>query len=116
MASLRIIGKLNCEPGYSFDDSTKVDMDNQKRSDKDQKEVYQIVLKGHLDSTWSDWFGGLTIALLENGETILSGPVVDQAALHGVLMKIRDLGLPLLSLARIEANKENETRSPTPDK
>ena len=86
-------------------------MDNQRKSEQNQKEVYQIVVKGHLDSTWSDWFGGLTIALLENGETILSGEVVDQAALHGVLMKIRDLGLPLLSLTRIKANEENESSS-----
>ena len=86
-------------------------MDNQRKSEQNQKEVYQIVVKGHLDNTWSDWFGGLTIALLENGETILSGEVVDQAALHGVLMKIRDLGLPLLSLTRIKANEENESSS-----
>ena len=91
-------------------------MDNQKKSQQDQKEVYQLVIKGHLDSAWSDWFGGLTIALLENGETILSGPVVDQAALHGVLMKIRDLGLPLLSLTRIEANEKNESDSRLHDK
>jgi hypothetical protein len=94
----------------------KVDMDNQKKREQKQKEIYQIIVKGHLDSTWSDWFDGLTIVLLENGETILSGPVVDQAALHGVLMKIRDLGLPLLSLTRIEANEENESDSRVHDK
>jgi hypothetical protein len=65
-------------------------------------EVYQIVVKGHLDRAWSDWFDGLTITLVDNGETILSGPVVDQTALHGLLIKIRDLGLPLLSLTRID--------------
>ena len=65
-----------------------------------RQEVYQIVVKGHLDSEWSDWFDGLTITLEDNGETILSGPLADQTALHGVLMKIRDLGLPLLSLTR----------------
>jgi len=91
-------------------------MDNQKKREQKQKEIYQIIVKGHLDSTWSDWFDGLTIVLLENGETILSGPVVDQAALHGVLMKIRDLGLPLLSLTRIEANEENESDSRVHDK
>jgi hypothetical protein len=67
-----------------------------------RQEVYQIIVKGHLDSEWSDWFDGLTITLVDNGETILSGPVVDQTALHGVLIKIRDLGLPLLALNRIE--------------
>ncbi len=65
-------------------------------------DVYRIIIKGHLDSEWSDWFDGLTITLVDNGETILTGPIVDQTALHGVLIKIRDLGLPLLSLTRIE--------------
>ncbi len=74
-----------------------------------RQEVYQIVVKGHLDSEWSDWFDGLTITLVDNGETILTGPVVDQTALHGVLIKIRDLGLPLLSLVRIEPESENES-------
>ena len=74
-----------------------------------RQEVYQIVVKGHLDSEWSDWFDGLTITLVDNGETILSGPIVDQTALHGVLIKIRDLGLPLLSLVRIEPKRENES-------
>jgi hypothetical protein len=73
------------------------------------REVYQFVVKGHLDSEWSDWFDGLTITLVDNGETILSGPIVDQTALHGVLIKIRDLGLPLLSLTRIEPEKEYES-------
>ena len=63
-------------------------------------DVYRITIKGHLDSEWSDWFDGLTITPQDNGETVLSGPVVDQTALHGVLIKIRDLGLPLLSLTR----------------
>ena len=69
-------------------------------------EVYQIVVKGHLDREWSDWFDGLTITLLDSGETILTGPIIDQTALHGVLIKIRDLALPLLSLTRIEPEKE----------
>ncbi len=61
-------------------------------------DVYRITIKGHLDSEWSDWFDGLTITLVDNGETLLTGPIVDQTALHGVLIKIRDLGLPLLGL------------------
>jgi hypothetical protein len=76
-----------------------------------RQEVYQIVVKGHLDSEWSDWFDGLNITMVDNGETILSGPVVDQTALHGVLIKIRDLGLPLLSLTRTETGRENESNS-----
>ena len=74
-----------------------------------RQEVYQIVVKGHLDSEWSDWFDGMTITLVGNGETILTGPIVDQTALHGVLIKIRDLGLPLLSLVRIEPEREHES-------
>jgi hypothetical protein len=72
-------------------------------------EVYQITVLGHLDSTWSEWFDGLSITLVDSGETILTGPIVDQTALHGVLIKIRDLGLPLLSLTRIEPERESET-------
>lgn len=74
-----------------------------------RQEVYQIVVKGHLDSEWSDWFDGLTITLVGSGETILTGPLADQTALHGVLIKIRDLGLPLLSLVRIDPERENES-------
>lgn len=65
-------------------------------------EIYRLTIKGHLDSTWSEWFDGLTIIRADNGETVLTGPVVDQTALHGVLIKIRDLGLPLLTLTRID--------------
>jgi hypothetical protein len=64
--------------------------------------VYQIRLQGHLGRQWTDWFGGLTITLEDNGETLLTGPVADQAALHGLLKKVRDLGLPLLSVNRVE--------------
>jgi hypothetical protein len=60
--------------------------------------VYQIRIKGHLGREWTDWFGGLTITREDNGETLLSGPIADQAALHGVLRKVRDLGMPLISV------------------
>ena len=63
--------------------------------------VYQIRIKGHLGPNWSDWFGGLTITLEDNGETLLAGAVVDQAALHGLLKRVRDLGVPLLSVVCI---------------
>lgn len=62
--------------------------------------VYHIRIKGHLDQQWQHWFEGLTITLEENGETLLAGPVVDQPALHSLLRKVRDLGLPLLSVTR----------------
>ncbi len=73
-----------------------------------------VRIKGHLGRQWTDWFGGLTITLEDNGETLLTGPVVDQAALHGVLRKVRDLGTPLLSVIRVkpgeaEASDVNET-------
>jgi hypothetical protein len=64
--------------------------------------VYQIRIKGHLGRHWTDWFEGLAITLEDNGETLLTGPVVDQAALHGLLKKVRDLGLPLLSVICVE--------------
>lgn len=60
--------------------------------------IYQIRLQGHLGSQWATWFGNLTISLEENGETLLTAQVVDQAALYGLLKKVRDLGLPLLSV------------------
>jgi hypothetical protein len=68
-----------------------------------QPVVFQIRLKGHLGSEWTDWFGGLTITLEEGGDTLLTGPVVDQAALHGLLRTIRDLGIPLVSVSPVKA-------------
>ncbi len=64
--------------------------------------VYEIRLKGHLEARWVEWFDGLAITLEENGNTLLSGPVADQAALHGLLKKVRDLGLTLLSVNSVE--------------
>jgi hypothetical protein len=67
-----------------------------------QDPCYEIRLKGHLDGRWAEWFEGLTITLEEGGDTLLTGPVVDQAALHGLLKKARDLGLPLVSVKPVE--------------
>ena len=64
--------------------------------------VYHIRIKGHLGSEWTDWFDGLSITLEDNGETLLTGSVVDQAALHGLLRKVRDLGMLLISVIRVE--------------
>jgi hypothetical protein len=72
-----------------------------RKTDPSQQMVYQIRLKGHLGSQWTDWFGGLTVTLEDNGDTLLTGPVVDQAALHGLLKKVRDLGMPLVSVVNV---------------
>ncbi len=69
--------------------------------------VYQIRIQGHLGSQWTDWFEGLTITLEENGDTLLAGTVIDQAALHGLLKKVRDLGMPLLSVNSIEPGRQD---------
>ena len=74
----------------------------QPTSNPGQPPVYQIRIHGHLGRQWTDWFGGLTITPEANGDTLLTGPVVDQAALHGLLRKVRDLGLPLLSVMRLQ--------------
>ena len=64
--------------------------------------LYEIRMKGHLDNRWAAWFDGLTITLEENCETLLTGPVVDQAALHSLLRKVRDLGMPLVAVMHVE--------------
>lgn len=69
-------------------------------------QFYEIRLKGHLEARWVTWFDGLTITLDENGNTLLSGPVTDQAALHGIFKKIRDVGLPLLSVRSVASDTE----------
>jgi hypothetical protein len=72
------------------------------KTDPDEPMVYQIRLKSHLGGQWTNWFGGLSITLEDNGDTLLTGPVADQAALFGLLKKVRDLGMPLLSVNRVE--------------
>ena len=67
--------------------------------------IYQITVKGHLDSHWSAWFDNMTISNQANGEAVLRGPLPDQSALHGVLTKVRDLGLPLLAVALLATDE-----------
>lgn len=74
-------------------------------------EIFEIRLKGHLDTRWASWFDGMTITLTDDGDTVLTGPVADQAALHGLLKKVRDLGIPLLSVCHIasaQADRSND--------
>ena len=76
-----------------------------------QPQRYEIRLKGQLDDRWADWFGGLTITLEEGGDTLLTGSVIDQAALHGLLKKVRDLGMTLISVCPVESNETNSYSS-----
>jgi hypothetical protein len=73
----------------------------------DEAKLYEICIKGHLDAKWAVWFEGLTVTLQANGDTTLTGEVVDQAALYGLLRKVRDLGLPLLSVIQINGKQTN---------
>jgi hypothetical protein len=79
-------------------------------TDPDRLMVYQIRIKGHLGPQWADWFTGLSITWTNNGETLLTGPVVDQAALHGLLKKVRDLGIPLLSVSPVPPGRADASR------
>lgn len=72
---------------------------------------YEIRLRGHLDDRWAEWFDGLTITLEDDGDTLLSGPVIDQAALHGLLKKVRDSGMPLVSVNRVQFHETHPYRS-----
>jgi hypothetical protein len=74
--------------------------------ERDQSEVYQIKVRGRLDESWSQWFDGMTITF-ESGVTTLMGPIVDQPALHGILVKIRDLNLRLISVTKIESEQDD---------
>jgi hypothetical protein len=78
-------------------------------NDPGQPQVYQIRIKGHLGYQWTEWFEGLSITLTDNGETLLTGLLVDQAALHGVLKKVRDLALPLVSVSSVKTGQDDST-------
>jgi hypothetical protein len=82
--------------------------EKQKNDEKpNQDPCYEIRLKGHLDDRWAEWFDGLTITLEEDGDTLLTGPVVDQPALHGLLKKVRDLGIPLVSVSPLDQGESD---------
>jgi hypothetical protein len=77
-------------------------------TDPSQPTLYQIRIKGHLGPQWTDWFEGLTITLEADGDTLLTGPVVDQAALHGLLKTVRDLGMPLVSVSPLAPGQTDQ--------
>lgn len=72
------------------------------RDDRSEDGRCEIRLRGHLETRWAAWFDGMTLSHERDGSTVLSGPVVDQAALHGLLQKVRDIGLPLVSVTYVE--------------
>jgi hypothetical protein len=76
-----------------------------------QHQYYEIRLKGHLDDRWAEWFDGLTITIVDDGDTLVTGPVIDQAALHGLLKKVRDLGMTLVSVNRVQFQETHPYRS-----
>lgn len=85
--------------------------DLNSKTDPGKPMIYQIRVKGHLDSQWTDWFDDLTITLDENGDTLLTGPVIDQSALHGLLKKVRDLGMTLVSVVPVQPNETQPSHS-----
>jgi hypothetical protein len=81
----------------------------------DEPGLYEIRIKGHLDDRWATWFEGMTLTRDANGETQITGPVIDQAALHGVLKRVRDLGMTLLSVDRVQPDQEDAAQTAAND-
>jgi hypothetical protein len=84
-------------------------MSNTSASSQHGARRYEIRLKGHLDARWTAWFDGLSLTNTSDGSTVISGPVVDQAALHGLLQKVRDIGLPLVSVTPLDPDRPDVT-------
>jgi hypothetical protein len=82
------------------------------KEDRPEAGRYEIRLAGHLDARWAAWFDGLTVSHEGDGTTLISGPVADQAALHGLLQRVRDLGLPLVSVTRDETPASSTSTTP----
>ena len=99
--------------GYQDHAQKGREMSNKRvpKTNPNQPLIYQIRIKGYLDRQWEDWFENATITLEEDGDTLLTLPVIDQAALHGLLKKVRDLGLTLLSVNRIVYNQNPRNSS-----
>ena len=84
--------------------------------ESEQPLIYQIRIRGHLGNPWTDWFDGMTIEMEDNGDTLITGPVVDQAALYGLLKKVRDLGMPLISVVPVQSDDCRSSNSRKGDK
>lgn len=100
-------------PPVTADDRT-ADTTGARAVDHTGVEQYEIRVKGHLGSRWAAWFDGLSLANEDDGTTVLRGPVVDQAALHGLLQKLRDVGIPLVSLTQLPSDPRTAPRAPSP--
>ncbi|MGB6059174.1 MAG: hypothetical protein WBF71_13035 [Microthrixaceae bacterium] len=95
------------------DDPTTQSSDKASSAGRTSGQQYEIRVAGHLGSRWTAWFEGLELVNERDGTTVMSGPVVDQAALHGLLAKLRDLGIPLLSVIRLPAGRSGPSSAPT---
>ena len=84
-------------------------MDENSNAGMYTPQIYQLRIKGHLESRWAAWFEGLEVSLDQNGETLLTGIVADQAVLHGLLKKVRDLGLNLVSVSPLDPDQEDQS-------
>ncbi len=106
-------------PSVTTDNRSANDAGAASAADYTDIPQYEIRIKGHLEHRWAAWFDGLSLTALHDGTTVISGPVVDQAALHGVLHKLRDVGIPLISLTLLSpdtsaASNRRATRGPKP--
>ena len=95
----------------STDDPTNGPTPGRTPTEHPPVEPYEIRVRGHLGPRWMAWFDGLDLSNEDDGTTVISGPIVDQAALHGVLQRVRDLGLPLVSVTRVDASPTKTTGS-----
>jgi len=79
------------------------------RDETEHPPIYEIRLGGHLDAAWGDWFPGMAVTREEDGDMLLTGPVADQAALHGLFRRVRDLGVPLIAVGRVERGRTSSS-------
>jgi len=101
-------------PSVTPDDHTGDTPSGDSPADHSSTQQYEIRVKGHLGSRWAAWFDGLSLTNEDDGTTVIRGPVVDQAALHGLLLKLRDLGTPLVSLTQLPADAPTAPRALPP--